>query len=237
MHRHALGVLILGSVHALIQPPRIIDRPLPFGAHRAALTLRYIQTHYDTAAQSIVIHPRMIVLHATETPSRDSTLRLFDPDELPAFRSDIARGGAVNVSAHYLVDRDGTIYRLLPDTIMARHVIGLNRLAIGIENVGGIPDVPLTNAQIAADAWLVRHLVNTHPAIHYLIGHDEYTNFRHTPLWEERDSTYLTPKHDPGPVFMDSVRNRVTDLSLSKGEQSSNRTIEQSDKSRKMTGR
>ncbi len=188
---------------------RIVERPLPFGPRRQALTLAYVRAHYDPAATSIQVTPRMIVIHATETASLDSTLKLFEPDTLPAFRSDIVRGGAVNVSSQYLVDRDGTIYHLVPDTLMARHVIGLNRIAIGIENVGGGPYPPLTPRQLEADRWLVQHLTERYPSIHYLIGHCEYGRFRHTPLWEERDSTYLTPKTDPGADFMARLRQAL----------------------------
>jgi N-acetyl-anhydromuramyl-L-alanine amidase AmpD len=187
----------------------IIEHPLPFESRRDKLTLDYIRAHYDSAARTIRITPRMIVIHATETPSLDSTLRLFEPAELPASRPDIARGGALNVAAHYLVDRDGTILRLLPDTVMARHTIGLNRLAIGIENVGGGPYGPLTAQQLAADRWLVRRLVDAHPTIRYLIGHCEYGRFRGTPLWEERDPTYITPKQDPGAAFMERLRRAM----------------------------
>jgi N-acetylmuramoyl-L-alanine amidase len=198
---------------ALAQVPQdrghIIDRPLPFGPRRQQLTLEYIRTHYDPAATSIRVTPRMIVIHATETASLDSTLQLFRPDTLPPFRSDIVRGGAVNVSSQYLVDRDGTIYRLVPDTVMARHVIGLNRIAIGIENVGGGPYPPLTPRQLEADRWLVQYLTKRYPSIRYLIGHCEYGRFRHTPLWEERDSTYITPKTDPGTAFMAQLRRAL----------------------------
>ena len=188
---------------------QIIDRLLPFGPHRQQLTLEYVRSHYDPRATSIRVTPRMIVVHATETASLDSTLRLFEPDTLPAFRSDIVRGGAVNVSSQYLVDRDGTIYRLVPDTVMARHVIGLNRIAIGIENVGGGPYPPLTARQLEADRWLVQYLTQRYPTIQYLIGHCEYGRFRHTPLWEERDSTYITPKTDPGADFMARLRQAL----------------------------
>ncbi len=40
-----------------------------------------------------------------------------------------------------MVDRDGTRYRLMPETYMARHVIGLNYYSIGIENVGGSMEI------------------------------------------------------------------------------------------------
>jgi len=205
----ALGLSLATGTHADLARAQIIDRPIPFSAHRRQLTLDYIRTHYDSAARSIRFVPAMIVIHATETPSLDSTLALFEPEELPAFRADIARGGQLNVSSHYLVDRDGTIYRLLPDTLMARHTIGLNRIAIGVENVGGGPYGPLTDRQLSADRWLVRDLVRRYPTIRYLIGHCEYGRFRGTPLWEERDPTYLTPKTDPGGRFMARLRDAL----------------------------
>jgi uncharacterized membrane protein SpoIIM required for sporulation len=187
----------------------IIERLIPFDARRRQLTLDYIHQHYDSTISTVRIAPRMIVVHWTDTPSVDSTLRLFTPDDLPASRPDIARGGVLNVSAHYLVDRDGTILSLVSDTVMARHTIGLNLIAIGIENVGGGASGPLTDRQLDADRWLILYLVGRYPAIRYLIGHCEYGRFRHTSLWEERDSTYITPKTDPGAEFMARLRRSV----------------------------
>jgi N-acetyl-anhydromuramyl-L-alanine amidase AmpD len=37
------------------------------------------------------------------------------------------------VSAHFIVDKDGTIYQCLPLTVRGRHAIGMNWTAIGIE--------------------------------------------------------------------------------------------------------
>jgi len=185
---------------------QIIERPVPFGVVRQSLTLDYIRYHYDSGAASIRITPEMVVIHATETPSLDSTWKLFEPERLPAFRSDIVRGGPVNVSSHYLVDRDGTIYHLVPDTLMARHVIGLNMIAIGIENVGGGPYGPLNDRQLEADRRLLENLRLRYPHLRYLIGHYEYRCFRGSTLWQERDTTYSTPKTDPGEDFMTRLR-------------------------------
>ena len=118
----------------------------------------------------------------------------------------------LNVGAHYLIDRDGTVYQLIADTLFARHVIGLNYCSIGVENIGSEKE-PLTNDQIVANVKLVRYL-NSKYKIDYLIGHDEYLNFRNTPYWKETDSKYITTKSDPGKSFMEAVRLQTRDLNL-----------------------
>ncbi|MGH7482008.1 MAG: N-acetylmuramoyl-L-alanine amidase, partial [Longimicrobiales bacterium] len=100
-------------------------------------------------------------------------------------------------------------------TWMARHVIGLNHVAIGVENVGGEDGVDnLTDAQIEANIRLVRYLAARYPTIEYLIGHSEYRAFEDHPLWRELDADYRTTKIDPGQRFMDAVRRGVADLDL-----------------------
>ncbi len=202
----ARAVLLAGSLV-------IVDKPIPFGELRQKLTLDYIRAHYDPSAKTIEIVPKMIVIHWTDSSTLKSALSAFQAEKLPLWRFDIRRGGAVNVSAQFAVDRDGAVYRLMPETWMARHTIGLNRVAIGVENVGG-PRWPLTGEQVNANAELVRYLVAKYPSIHYLIGHDEYLRFRGTPLWEEKDSRYVTGKQDPGERFMAELRGRVRNLGL-----------------------
>ncbi|MEA2091363.1 MAG: peptidoglycan recognition family protein, partial [Campylobacterota bacterium] len=131
-------------------------------------------------------------------------------------RGDIASAGALNVSAHFLVARDGKITQLMPDNWMARHVIGLNYSTIGIENVGGENNAKedLTQAQVIANIKLVRYLKAKYPRIEYLIGHHEYRDMENNPLWLELDAGYRTVKADPGEKFMKSVRKEVKDLNL-----------------------
>src|SRR5690606_6986009 len=124
----------------------------------------------------------------------------------------IAKSGSLNVSSHFLVDRDGTIYRLLPDTVFARHVIGLNHCAIGIENVGSGKH-PLTKEQLIANEQLVRYLKEKYN-IEYLIKHIEYTLFKIISLWKEKDANYQTGKADPGVDFMQKIRESLKDLNL-----------------------
>ncbi len=192
----------------------IVDRPIPFPAERVALTRAYIRDHYGLVVRDIRIVPRIIVLHWTGSESLEASYDAFRSPTL-AGRPELAEAGALNVSSHFLVDRAGIAYRLMPETWMARHVIGLNYSAIGIENVGGAGGDPdLTRAQVAADIALVRQLVRRHPTIHYLIGHDEYRDFEGHPLWLERRPGYRTTKLDPGPAFTAAVRAGVADLHL-----------------------
>lgn len=214
---HAIDAQLVSAAdaHAVDAPAlTIVDAPIAWNAERERLTLEYRRTHSDPDATDLTITPKVIVLHYTDGDSAKATRAYFDNVRIEAARKDLARAGAVNVSAHFLVDRDGTIYRLQPETRFARHCIGLNHVAIGIENVGGESRYPLTDAQATADAALVRDLVARYPTITHLLGHYEVMKFRDDPLFVERDPTYKNDKPDPGPRFMARVRALVADLGL-----------------------
>ena len=173
------------------QPPvvQFVDKPIVFDDVRKQLSLDYLSRRHGIQQKEPYIKPRMIVLHWTAIPTLDSTFKLFKPSVLPG-RSSLQAASRLNTSVPFLVDRDGTIYRLLSDTTFARHCIGLNHCAIGIENVG---NNDLTDAQLEANVQLVRYLKHLYK-IEYLIGHYEYKDFIGTPLWKETDPNYLTGK-------------------------------------------
>ncbi|MGB5691961.1 MAG: peptidoglycan recognition family protein [Flavobacteriaceae bacterium] len=200
-------VLVLVSACSRAQQ-KIEDKPIIFNDERIRLTLDYLSDRYDLHQEKPTIEPRMIVLHWTVYPSLDQSFEAFKDPTLPNYRPDIKDISWLNVSAHFLVDRDGKIYRLMPERYMARHVIGLNHCAIGIENVGGTDETPLTQAQLESNIWLVHYLADKYP-IEYLIGHYEYTNFESHQLWLEKDDNYRTEKEDPGEDFMKEVRNNT----------------------------
>ena len=183
----------------------IIDKPITFNEERSALTLQYLADRYGLVQEEPTIDPRMIVLHWTVIPTFKESFEFFNAPILAGSRGDIRGAGQLNVSSQFMVDRDGTIYRLLPETTMARHVIGLNHCAIGVENVGGTEDLPLTEAQLKANIFLVDYLADKYD-IEYLIGHYEYTRFEGHDLWLEKDDAYRTTKTDPGHDFMENVR-------------------------------
>jgi N-acetylmuramoyl-L-alanine amidase len=188
--------------------PLATFRPI-FNEKRLSLTASYCRSHYGSESTELC-DPQMIVVHYTAFADRDESFRFFTPPRLDKkLRRDIAGGGEVNVSAHYLVDRDGTMLQMAPDNVICRHIIGFNRTAIGIENVGRTA-ADLTDAQASATADLISRLVARHPSITYLIGHHEYrkTDLPHYRLFRDDDRSYrFTPKVDPGPVFMARVRS------------------------------
>jgi N-acetyl-anhydromuramyl-L-alanine amidase AmpD len=151
----------------------------------------------------------MIIVHWTCIPSVELTFKIFNAPTLAVNRRDKLPGN-LNVSSHFLVDRDGTIYQLMPETWMARHAIGLNHYAIGIENVGGIDGKDdLTIKQAQANAFLVCYLKNKYQTITYAIGHNDYLSFKNTSLWLEKDPKYQTDKEDPGPSFLKRVKKLI----------------------------
>lgn len=187
--------------------------PIIFNEERENLTLEYLSERYGLEQEKPTIDPRMVVLHWTVIPTLEKSFQAFKNPSLPNWRPEIATASGLNVSAHFLVDQDGTIYQLMPETVMARHVIGLNHCAIGVENVGGTKDTKLTPAQLKSNIWLVRYLKSKYD-IDYVIGHYEYTLFEGTDLWLEKNDNYRTVKTDPGEKFMKKVRRATKSLNL-----------------------
>jgi N-acetyl-anhydromuramyl-L-alanine amidase AmpD len=81
-----------------------------------------------------------IVLHCTEA-SLAGTIEEFQ------------KSGGRQVSAHYVIDRNGDIYQTVSDSDRANHCIGANESSIGIEHVGAETEA-LTAPQAAASAAL-----------------------------------------------------------------------------------
>jgi N-acetylmuramoyl-L-alanine amidase len=201
--RSLFALLLSLDLYAL----SIIDKPIIFDEQRLALTQEYLHERYGLNPHTTKIIPRIIVIHWTASDDFDASMQRFMRPTLSCDRTDINKASNLNVSAHFMVDRDGKIYRLMDETTMARHVIGLNHCAIGIENVGGEGNTNnLTPSQRQANLELIRDLEDKYTSIDYLIGHYEYTDFTKHPLWLEKDNSYRTIKHDPSPSFMQELR-------------------------------
>lgn len=192
--------------------PKIINKPINYSPERAALSLEYLKEHHGLTQKKPTIVPKMIVLHYTAGGTAESNFRYFNKTHLESARNTLKKQSTLNVSSQYIIDRDGTIYQLMEPNMFARHTIGLNHCAIGIENIGGKKQ-PLTESQVTANAQLVRYLAKKYN-IEYLIGHSEYGAFRNSHLWKETNPNYFTVKEDPGKDFMKKVRLLVEDLKL-----------------------
>ncbi|MDQ1263586.1 MAG: N-acetylmuramoyl-L-alanine amidase [Campylobacterota bacterium] len=204
---------ILFSFFTFLSAIEIQHTPIDFSKARVELTKRYIKEHYGLDVDSIKIVPKIIVVHHTAIDDFYESFSRLSPAVLPTKRADIYDGSMLNVSAHFLIDRDGTIHQLMPPDYMARHVIGLNYNSIGIENVGGESSKDnLTNEQLRANIELIRELKRMFPSIEYLIGHYEYRCFEKSKLWLEKDNGYRTLKDDPSKRFMMELRKELREF-------------------------
>ncbi len=208
----ALLVLVTCCTKAQTSEFKIISKPIDYSRERIRLSLEYLKDHYNITQSTPIISPKIIVLHYTAGGTVETNYRYFNKTHLESARGTLKKQSTLNVSSQFIVDRDGTIYQLMEPDMFARHTIGINYCAIGVENIGSRTQ-PLTEKQALANAQLIRYLTKKY-RIEYLIGHSEYGAFRGSGLWKETDPGYFTIKDDPGKDFMKKVRLLVTDLHL-----------------------
>jgi N-acetyl-anhydromuramyl-L-alanine amidase AmpD len=181
-------VLALAVALAFVVPkPHIVWKPIPFGAKRKAETAQYAERHYGI--DSYVLRPRVIVEHYTATTTFSSAYNTFAADVPDAELRQLP-----GTCAHFIVDRDGTIYQLVPLTLMCRHTVGLNYVAIGIEHVGTsdseiLGDAAQMRASLALTAWLMQRY---HIALKHVIGHNESLT---SPFHKELYAPWRTQTH------------------------------------------
>lgn len=192
---------------AIAAKPPMVQKPIEWGTERSKLQKAYAQKHYGMDIDAII--PKAIVLHWTAAGNWEGTYRYFYSSRRHNAPKEL------NVGSHYLVGRDGTIYQLMPETALARHAIGFNWCAIGIENVGGVNGKEdLTEAQVRANIALVKYLSNKYKTIEYVFGHYQQKEAQKTPLYIEKVTGYHSDKVDPGPKFMKAVHNAFKDKDL-----------------------
>ncbi len=204
--------LVLALALAAPPKPHVVWKPIPFGAARKAETARYAQRHYGLDTWRL--KPIAIVEHVTATTSFSSVWNTFasdvpDPElhELPG------------TCAHFVIDRDGTIYQLVPLDVVCRHTVGLNWAAIGIEHVGlsdaqVLADPAQMRASLALTAWLMwRYRI----PLANVIGHAESIT---SPLHRERYPAWRCQTHaDWQHADMVVYRTRLAALARADGMQ------------------
>ena len=135
--------------------PHIVWKPIPFSAQRLAETAAYAKRHYGVDTWHIR-GPHVIVEHYTESTTMTSAWSTFAQD-VPDSELHELPGTCV----HFIVDRDGTIYQLVPVDVICRHTVGLNLMALGIEHVGMsdaeiLDDPAQMKASLHLTAWLMQ---------------------------------------------------------------------------------
>jgi N-acetylmuramoyl-L-alanine amidase len=201
--RHANAVLALARA---VAPARLVQRPIPYGAERKADMRDYARRHYGIDDYRLR-HPRVIVEHYTVTDSFQPVFDTFAPNQ-----PDVELHELPGICSHFVVDRDGTIYQLVPTSIMCRHTVGLNYVAIGIEHVGRSDAQVLGDArQMAASLRLTRMLQGRYGIrTRNVIGHNESLS---SPFHRERVPSLRSQTHADFPkAAMDVYRRRLERL-------------------------
>jgi N-acetylmuramoyl-L-alanine amidase/Zinc carboxypeptidase len=178
----------LMSVARAVAPLRVVSKPIPFGQKRRDEMRAYAQRHYGIDDYRLV-KPKVIVEHYTATNSFSSAWNTFARDT-----PDVEFHELPGVCSHYIVDREGTIYKLVSLTLMCRHTVGLNYTAIGIEHVGTSDGQVLGDRrQLRASLRLTRMLQGRYGiATKNVIGHAESLS---SPYHRERVSRLRRQTH------------------------------------------
>ena len=195
---------VLAATLAAAAPmPAIVQKPIPFPAKRKSEMAAYARRHYGIDSYRLR-DPKVIVEHYTVTSTFQQTFNTFAPDNPDSELKELP-----GTCAHYVIDRDGTIYQLVPRSIMCRHTVGLNYTAIGIEHVGQSDAQGMGNrAQLAASLRLTRALQGRYGiTTRNVIGHNES---RSSPYHRERVARLRSQTHADFPrAVMDGYRRRL----------------------------
>ncbi len=210
------AALVAGAAFAQTSPSAAPVVPFPPGIDR-----RYelaVDPGYEERARAyclanygidsfLMAAPRAIIVHATHTASLAETIRSFS-GPIEKTRPELSRGGALETGSHFIVDTDGTVYSRVPLPFVARHAVGYNHLAVGIE-IQAATNTAIKEGQLESAAALILALERVYPGIEYVFGHDEYDDASKPwhRLMTARDKTYRPwPKTDPGETAMKRIR-------------------------------
>lgn len=184
--------------------PTIVQKPIPFPATRKREMRAYARRHYGIDSYRLR-DPKVIVQHYTVTSTFEQTYNTFAPDNPDPELNELP-----GTCSHYVIDRDGTIYQLVPRSLMCRHTVGLNYTAIGIEHVGSSDREILRNPrQLAASLRLTRWLRCRYGiGVADVIGHSESLS---SPYHRERVERLRTQTHgDWSATSMRTYRTKLT---------------------------
>jgi beta-N-acetylhexosaminidase len=168
--------------------PEITDDLIPFPRKRRREMAAYSERHYGERAFRLT-DVRTIVEHITASSTYSSAYNTFAADVPDAELNELP-----GVCAHFVIDTDGTIYKLVRLGLRCRHTVGLNDRSIGIEHVATSDDQVMGNRkQLQASLKLTRWLQDRYEVpTKYVIGHAESLS---SPFHHERVKSLRTQTH------------------------------------------
>jgi AmpD protein len=165
----------------------------------------YDQRPEGVEVDTVVLHFISAINIKPQAPyNLDAILSIFRGEHAP---------GAEKVSSHYLIHREGQVFRLVPEDARAWHAgpsrmpppdqrEGVNDFSIGIELVGSVLE-PFTDEQYRAMVALIVDIKSRHPkiALERVVGHDTIRG-----EWNRaHPDRPASEKNDPGP-YLDGER-------------------------------
>jgi N-acetylmuramoyl-L-alanine amidase len=199
-----LALCAPAAARAAVPKPTIVQKPIPFPQKRKNETAAYAQRHYGIDSYRLR-NPHVIVEHVTVTSTFSAVFNTFAPD-----KPDVELHELPGLCSHFVIDRDGTIYQLVPLGIMCRHTVGLNYTAFGIEHVGmSDADVLGDKRQMEASLRLTRWLRCRYSiGVGNVIGHSESLSSKYH---RENVARLRTQTHgDWTHAHMQSYRSRLS---------------------------
>ena len=203
--------------HQPLVEPKIVPWWLPYGGWEAEYR-QYFQWHiHDSNHLFPKQGPTMIVMHYTVTSSADSVWSGFAQG---CFMDNGDYGFPFgHPSAHFLVDRDGTIFQMLPTQWRCTGAYGVNHTALSIEMVAlSEYDLLSRPGQVYASFCLVASLMKRfHIPLEHVVSHFDVSCGR-LALAEYLDYAdsrwpYCYPprafRFDPGVTYMGWLRRRL----------------------------
>jgi N-acetylmuramoyl-L-alanine amidase len=180
------------------QPPDLIPWFLDYGRWEGH-HLEYFQKTYGV--DSLYFTPSMLVMHYTVVPTAEQTYSVLQRRQ---------------VSVHFMVDRDGSVYQLLPLERRCTGAYGVNHKAISVEMVATTENDLLSRPyQVFRSFCLARYLMAMYriPASkvvgHYEVGEGVTRVPDYLDLADPYYPTRYPPSEkrtDPGPRYMRWLR-------------------------------
>jgi N-acetylmuramoyl-L-alanine amidase len=188
-----------------VRAPAIVKRFIPFPATREQEMAAYAERHYGIHGYRLE-NPKVIVEHYTVSADAASAIKLFSSDVADSELHELP-----GTCSHFVIDSDGTIYQLVPLSIMCRHTVGLNYTSIGVEHAGFSDEDILGNpAELDASLRLTSYLRCRYGIeVRNVIGHNESLS---SPYHRENVTALRSQTHEDWTrADMDIYRSKIAD--------------------------